>query len=262
MMTEFKCVFCGNNAFIDLGVVHREENSCPNCGSSVRQRTVAHIVNKLLEFWPNKRTVNVVGLSDAPVLAEYLKKLPRVNYLNTFLDENPKLDIEDPPKSMIGEVDILISSDVLEHVMFPVSKSLVGSARLLSRRGVLILTVPYQVVGPSIEHYPWMVTYKVELETSPPQVTGFDQSGNQFSISNPIFHGGPGNTLEMRHLNLSVILDELSKAGFHSVEHFYHSIPDLGIVPANGMGAVIGFRKKVTNIDWAHHMSPKSALNI
>jgi len=257
-MTEFKCVFCENKAFIDLEVVHREEHSCPNCGSSVRQRTVAHIVNKILEFWPSKRAVNVVGLSDAPVLAEYLRKIPGVKYVNTFLDENPRLDIENPPKSMIGAVDILISSDVLEHVMFPISKSLVGSARLLSRRGVLILTVPYHVVGPSVEHYPWMVRYRVDLETDPPEVTGFDQSGKEFIISDPIFHGGPGNTLEMRHLNLSVILDELKKAGFSSVEHFYHSIPDLGIVPANGMGAVIGFRKKATKIDWTQPIFPEN----
>jgi hypothetical protein len=209
-------------------------------------------VTKILESRPKKRRLNVVGLSDAPVLANYLSNLPRVTYLNTFLDESPILDIEAPPKSMIGAVDVLISSDVLEHVMFPVSKALNGSARLLSKKGILILTTPYQISGPSIEHYPWMVDYQVKLETTP-RVIGYDQSGNEFQIPNPIFHGGPGNTLEMRQLNLSVLLDEFRKAGL-SPEHFFHSVPERGIVPANGMGVIIGFRQKVLKPGVVSHL--------
>jgi hypothetical protein len=211
----------------------------------VRQRTVAYLVTELIRESRETR-LKILGLSDHPLLAKYLKSLPGVDYINTFFDEEPMLNIEDPSIEFLGTIDILISSDVLEHVMFPISKTLLGSMRLLRRGGAMILTVPYEREGPSIEHYPWMTDYEVDLDVVPARVTGFNHRGEKIVLPNPFFHGGPGRTLEMRRLSLPVVIDEMQRAGFMRIRHFYQYIPDRGIVPAEKMGAIVGFRDSGT----------------
>jgi hypothetical protein len=84
-----------------------------------------------------------LGLSDATLIEDYLSGLRGVRYKNTFFDVRPRLDITNPSIFLRGSADILISSDVLEHVFFPVSKALDGHSTVLKRGGLLILTVPY-----------------------------------------------------------------------------------------------------------------------
>jgi hypothetical protein len=154
------------------------------------------------------------------------------------------LDIKNPWIEFMGTIDILISSDVLAHVMFPVSQTLQGSMWVLRRGGAMVLTVPYELKGPSIEHYPWMTHYEVDVDVDPARVTGFNLEGEKTVLPDTVFHGGPGMTLEMRRVSTPVLIDEMHRTGFTSVRHSYQSIPDLGIVPANQMGAVVGFRDK------------------
>jgi len=238
-MIEMRCNLCEIGSLIDLISLHREIPSCGNCGSTVRQRTIAYLVAHTVKEFPKWKKAHIVGLSDHSLLSSYLAELPNVKYQNTFFDENPILDISNPPREFRNNIDILINSDVLEHVMFPISKSLVGALKVLRKGGTMILTVPYSLRGPSVEHFPWMTNYTVDIEVDPARVIGFDEHGESTILPEPVFHGGPGNTLEMRQLSLPVIVDELKKAGFSRIQHFYESIPELGIVPANGMGAVV-----------------------
>src|SRR5208337_5051049 len=66
----------------------------------------------------------------------------KYRYRNTFFHSEPKLDITNPPDSMRGSLDFLISSDVFEHVLPPVSKAFAGAFDVLKPGGHLILSAP------------------------------------------------------------------------------------------------------------------------
>lgn len=120
--------------------------------------------------------------------------------------------------------------------MFPVARALEGMRRVIRPGGVLVLTCPYVLFGPSTEHYPWMTDYVVQSDGT---VVGIDRLGAERKIQEPFFHGGPGNTLEMRLLALDVLLDELDRVGFSQIQVLAESVPHLGIFPTGGMGVIV-----------------------
>lgn len=156
---KFNCNLCGGSSSAEWGTLLREGPSCSTCGSSVRQREVVNAVEEILRA--DKKVINVIGLSDSPQIETYFKSHEKVNYTNTFIDTDPLLDISAPALKWADSADVLISSDVFEHVFFPISKSLCGSFKILKNGGYIIITMPWNYLGPSIEHYPWMVSYEV-----------------------------------------------------------------------------------------------------
>lgn len=249
-MTEgsnFECNLCGGLSPYRREDLHRELPSCVCCGSTVRHRQVAHAYGAISQSRRQtaRHEMRVLGLSDAPLIEKFFLGLEKVRYLNTFVDEAPVLDIVQPPKSFLSSADVVVSSDVLEHVPFPVNQALVGKFKILKPGGWLLLTVPYSVKGPSVEHYPWMVDYETVIaKPDLVRVIGIDRSGSKMEISDPVFHGGPGKTLEMRQLTLEVILDELKRAGFIDVRVLDEEQPTLGIIPTACQGVFIAKKPK------------------
>ena len=139
----------------------------------------------------------------------------------------------------------MISSDVLEHVFFPIRNSLLGCYKILRPKGYLVMTMPWNFRRPSIEHYPWMVRYKVvENEPGNFTVVGKTKDGIEIKIDQPYFHGGPGNTLELRKLSLDAIIDEIQSVGFTNVEVCLESVRKFGIRRSDGVVGVITARKE------------------
>jgi SAM-dependent methyltransferase len=156
----------------------------------------------------------VLGLSDAQTLEEFMLDQSWMTYLNTFIDTEPTLDVSNPDAKFANSCDVLISSDVFEHVMHPLSNSILGAKKILKPGGWLILTMPWTKFGNSVEHYPWMRSYDLDEMGD---VFGISISGERIKIDNPIFHGGSGQTLEIRFMSLYSLIDLLHLCGFEQI---------------------------------------------
>lgn len=215
---DWNCNICGTTNDVPWLELVREGPSCQNCHSSVRQRQILSSVNKLLQTLDEKKP-RVIGISDADLVANTLKNKRNVRYVNTFFDERPRLDISAPRAKYNNSADIVICSDVLEHVMFPVQSAIRGLYKILKPGGYVVVTVPYTFHEPNQEHFPWMKSYEASQNNDGSwRVLGIAFDGTAREVKNPIFHGGPGNTLEMRLLSRAELISNFRDAGFADVD--------------------------------------------
>jgi SAM-dependent methyltransferase len=188
-------------------------------------RAIVHLLSRALfgrslslpEF-PVDKQLTGVGLSDWEVYADQLAA--KLDYRNTYLDRDPKLDITRIDPSLERSLDFLISTDVFEHVQPPVSVAFENACRLLKPGGCLIFTVPYtnEPGTRTVEHFPDL--YDFELQTAPGQparLRNRTRDGQEQVFDDLVFHGGGGLTLEMRVFTEESLLQELARAGFEDV---------------------------------------------
>jgi SAM-dependent methyltransferase len=231
-MKTFLCNICGQTVFVNDVSFQRELPSCSSCASTVRIREIAH---HLLFFAKEIKGAKVVGLSDHVAIQQFIELL-ELSYVNTFFDVDPRLDISNPSKNWHNFADILISSDVMEHVMPPISKAFDGHYQVLRPGGKLILTTPYFHGRSFIEKYPHMRGYYVDENLN---VIAQGEKYNSLKIADPVFHGGPGNTLEMRIFAPEIIREGLENAGFVDIVFNEEDVPMYGIIrSATNMGTI------------------------
>jgi hypothetical protein len=189
----------------------------------------------LLIFAKEFEAPKIVGLSDHIAVQEFVESLD-VSYVNTFFDMDPQLDISNPSVNWYDFADILISSDVIEHVMWPISKAFDGHFKVMRPGGKLILTTPYFHQSSYIEKYPHMTGYFVDEQAN---VFAHGEKYESLKLDNPVFHGGPGNTLEMRILTPEIIREGLEVAGFKDVVFNEADVPEYGIIrSATSVGTI------------------------
>ena len=169
-------------------------------------------------------------MSDALQYAGFLEK--KFNYANTYYHQKPMLDIMNPDFTAFSELDFIISSDVFEHVLPPVSTAFNNAFKLLNNKGFLLLTVPYEKKLPqTIERYPEIDEFDLFKDHEGEYfLRNTTQSGVQQLYDNLIFHGGPGSTLEMRRFCETHVLELLEQAGFSDVTIFNNDIEHFGII--------------------------------
>ena len=218
----FQCNICAARNKLPMADMQRETGSCKGCGSSVRCRGVIHALSTTLfdhslsiPHFPVRPDIVGCGLSDWEGYAKPLAR--KFSYTNTFYHAEPFLDITDILPSRSGTVDFLISSDVFEHVRPPVKKAFENSRRLLKPNGALILTVPYGLQPKTIEHFPNFYDFTIVGEGEGRQALNITAGGVHESFSDLVFHGGAGNTLEMRVFSQDDLLSDLQEAGFSRV---------------------------------------------
>lgn len=218
----------------------REGPSCLHCGSSVRMREIVSAFKGYVET-QIAHDAKIIGLSDSEQVENYFKLIFTERYQNTYLDTDPILNVIDSSTYQENSADVIISSDIFEHVFFPLSDALMGCRKILKPGGFLITTMPWTPFEASVEHFPWMINYVVqEMKDGKYVVIGTDKSGNPRVVDDPIFHGGPGNTLEMRRINLHVFQDELIKAGFKLISTLLDDEPEYGIRrPEGRVGCIV-----------------------
>ena len=245
---EFMCNLCSQKSVSEWDDLLREGPSCGSCGSSVRMREIVCAFQDSLSDELSS-DFKVIGLSDADQIAEYFKKLIGSNYTNTFFDTHPKLDVCNLQKGSFATADVLVTSDVFEHVFFPLSKALEGSFDLLKPGGTMICTMPWNTWQSSVEHFPWMTSYSVHQQPNGNYVVvGIDATGSTRVVESPIFHGGPGNTLEMRKINIFVLVEDLKSAGFIDIIIHNEDRPEFGLRRPDGVvGVVTATKPKVQN---------------
>ena len=66
---------------------------------------------------------------------------------------------------------------------------------------------------------------------------------------NPIFHGGPGTTLERRVFSIDGLLGDLAAAGFTEITLHEESVAEWGIFPPHRYGAPVTARKPAGALD-------------
>lgn len=218
----FRCNVCGQMNQVYIADLHRELRSCRGCGSTVRFRAIVHLLAQelldddvMLPDFP-VRALAGVGLSDwegyaAPLAARW-------QYTNTFYHCEPFLDITSIDLEQEGTLDFLISSDVFEHIVPPVSVAFENAWRLLKPGGVLILTVPYVRDGDTQEHFPDLFRYEILEENGNYVLYNETSTGVQQRFNDLVFHAGEGVNLEMRMFSEGAVLAALEEAGFVDIQ--------------------------------------------
>jgi hypothetical protein len=158
---RFQCNICGWTGRSPVSAISsREQPSCCGCGSTLRFRSIIAALTKELlgDIVPlSQQSVNKnirgLGMSDADVYASPLEQ--KYSYQNSFYDKKPMLDATDLSSWRSGfEYNFVISSDVYEHIPFPVDVAFHNLFNLLGPGGVCIFSVPYDVTGNTKEHFP------------------------------------------------------------------------------------------------------------
>jgi SAM-dependent methyltransferase len=230
---RFRCNICGRMSRAPQLKLTREDVSC-RCGSTVRLRALAHVLS--LELFGESHAIpdmpfrpDLIGvdMSGAAILADRLVK--RLGYTNTFLHKAPYLDIVALTEEWLSRCDFVISSDVFEHVGPPVSRAFENTLRLLKPGGVLVLTVPYTATGDIVEHFPELHRYYIDKRKGKQVLVNRMANGGLQEFDNLVFHGGDGETLEMRVFSETGVLRELDCAGFTDIHIHREPWPQFGI---------------------------------
>ena len=231
---RFVCNICGTSCRVPVSVMSRERLSCYGCGSTIRFRSVVKALAVALEIDqiplnanPVRKTIVGIGMTDSDCYARTLEK--KFSYRNTYYHKEPKLDILSLDIAE-GCADFVICSDVLEHVAPPVQMAFQNLFRLLRRGGVLVLTVPIVEGAHAREHFPSLSEYHFEVRSEGRVLINRTARGEQEEFGDLVFHGGEGETLEMRVFSKEWLLKELTSAGFSRVRVVDEEYPESGIL--------------------------------
>jgi SAM-dependent methyltransferase len=199
-------------------------------------RSIVHLVSDglfgkslALDDFPRRKDLRGVGLSDWD---EYARRLAdRLDYTNTYYHQEPQLDITRIAPEAEHSCDFIISTDVFEHVEPPVSRAFEGARRLLKPGGLLVLTVPFTIESDqTLEHFPELHDWKlVQRDDGGYTVHNRRRDGTVEEFPHPVFHGGPGTTLEMRVFSRESLLRDLRNAGFSDIRVADEPVPEFGI---------------------------------
>lgn len=129
----------------EVNYVNRQQGcQCRNCGSNLRSMALAQAILTSFDFagnfqefvnCPDHENLAVLEINEAGNLTPLLKNLP-----NHKIVTYPEVDMTQLPMSLQG-FDLVVHSDTLEHIEFPVT-ALNECRRILSDRGRCIFTVP------------------------------------------------------------------------------------------------------------------------
>lgn len=209
--------------------------SCAACGSSVRYRALVRLLSLglfgeslPLGRYPRRPDTLGVGFSDWEPFAEGVAA--KLGHTNTYLHREPVLDLTSIPAGLAGTLDYVVCSEVLEHVAPPVESAMRACFELLKPGGLLVLTVPYTFDSETAEHYPRLADYTLVELGGDTVLVNRTRDGSFELFPDPLFHGGEGETLEMRLFALDPLIAGLRGAGFVHVEVADEEEPGAGVV--------------------------------
>lgn len=232
---HFECNICGTPNRAPASSFGREVGNCARCGSTVRTRGVIHMLSReffgrdlTLPQFPVIKGLRGIGMSDSPDYAYRLSD--KFSYTNTFFHKEPQFDITHVSESDWGSYDFLISSEVFEHVAPPVEIAFQNAFRLLKPNGLFFFTVPYTIDERPLEHFPELYEYAITSLGNGHVLVNRTREGQVQVYEDLLFHGGPGETLEMRRLNERELLAQFERAGFRAVEIYGRNFAPFGIL--------------------------------
>lgn len=235
-LVSFQCNICGQSVTAPKkDVMGRETPSCYHCGSTLRFRSIIHVLSlalfndsRLLKDFNGKEKMTGIGMSDIDIYAVPLAK--KLNYTNTFYHMEPYLDICDVGSEDHEKYDFIISSDVFEHIPPPVEKAFHNMYHLLKPGGVCIFTVPYTKKNAHKEHFPDLFDYEIKTIDGKTVLINTTRNGTVQHFEDLRFHGGEGATLEMRLFSLTQLKRYIDIAGFRELTLYEKDHPEYGII--------------------------------
>lgn len=167
----------------------------------------------VLAEMPVQRSVRALGFADARNYSQILER--HLDYTNTFPDEDPALDADDPTSiARYGLQELIICSEIIEHTRRPPAQVLPDLAGALKPGGHLVLSAPTYLMPESIERYPSLQGFSVEAVAGGSlQVRYRTRFGSTGVDVAPVFHGTDGRGLEIRMISHAQLLRELRSAG-------------------------------------------------
>jgi len=237
-VADFLCNICSHySRGVPLPQVeNRECPTCRNCGSSLRMRSLMHLLSMELfgralavpEF-PVDKSVVGVGLSDWERYSHWLER--SFTYTNTFYHREPRLDITRPDPALAGRFTFLIASDVFEHIPVEGLRAAFANAHdLLADDGFMLFTVPFRGDGETVEHFPNLHDFTIEESGGARTLVNTTADGKREVFRDLVFHGGDGSTLEMRRFSRRGLRREFAAAGFGSVRMRADHYPLFGVL--------------------------------
>jgi SAM-dependent methyltransferase len=244
----FRCNICGRENRATRAAFDRELPSCGECGSTVRTRAVVEMISRemfglplALPDFPVLKGIRGIGISDSPDYAERLET--KFSYRNTFYHKEPRFDIVDLPESEAGQYDFLIASEVFEHVAPPVERAFANAFRLLKPGGLFFFTVPYTLDERTLEHFPKLADYGIAQLSDRHVLVNRTADGQLEVFDGLVFHGGGGETLEIRRFTEQGLREQFAKAGFRSLQIYTANYSPFGIIRSENWSLPMTARK-------------------
>ncbi|MBM4316279.1 MAG: class I SAM-dependent methyltransferase [Deltaproteobacteria bacterium] len=225
--TTYRCNITGQ--YFTLENQDKGREKCNRFGFTSRDRAIVYcLLNKLGYF---KQILNKIknpqitgiGMTDSPALSKAL--YGSFSYTNTFFHQEPLLDIYNLKHiNQFKNLDFIICSEVFEHISPYPGLDIAFSNlynMLKQNNGILIFSVPYNLQK-HYEHFPALYNYQIINQNNNYILynTTIEEKKEQFT--DLIFHGGPGETLEMRQFSKQSLEKYLSEAGFNHIT--FHDI--------------------------------------
>lgn len=256
---RFKCCICGHNQTIARFSQHREMADCAGCGSGPRSRALIYAVLKTiygdattdLRSQDARKHIRGIGMSDGEQLSSLLSE--KLDYQNTLFHADPFLDVCDKASTVrYSDLSFVICSEVLEHTRQTPVEILPNIRQMLLPGGVLILTTPTVHMPNTIEWYGGAETVAVEKSGESFVVRWRNRRGVEYVDTNPSFHGGPGETLEMRVFSHSELISAGERSGF--------KVSVIDFDPSRGYGWPHLWQQDIfSNIDGRVYLMERSA---
>ncbi len=182
-----------------------------------------------LPDFPVRKDISGLGMSDSDNYSQIL--VERLNFVNTFYDHEPYLDITCIHPDQEQKYDFVLSSDVFEHVIPPIADAFDNAFKLLRPGGLFVFTVPYldNPGAKTIEHYPELHRFEIIKRDEKFFVSNYTKDAVYQEFSDPTFHGGDGQTLEMRFFEKDDVIALLNNSGFVDIVIHYEDVPGFGI---------------------------------
>jgi SAM-dependent methyltransferase len=244
---EFTCNVCGTRNPAPAGGFGRENIDCAGCSSTVRLRSVVYLLSMeifglplTLPEFPVLRSVRMLGMSDWEPLAARLAE--KFDYTNTFYHQEPRFDIVTMDERDLGRYDVIVTSEVLEHVPPPPQRAFATLYRMLKPDGLLALTVPYTVQPATREHFPQLADFGLVELGGRTVLVNRRPDGAIETFDNLVFHGGDGSTVEMRQFCEADLRRLLSETGFTAAIRG-ENCPEHGVVHRETWSLPIAARK-------------------
>jgi len=231
-VVSFICNVCGAENSVERFA--SEPATCA-CGSNVRVRALIHLLSlelfgqsfPLVEF-PKLKSIRALGMTDKQGYARLLAD--KFDYTNTYYDREPRFDFTESHPGLGGIYDFILSADVLEHVAPPVERVTGEIYRLLKPHGFLVATVPCAPGGEMREHFPDLHEYRVVPLGDSAVLINRRRGGGLEIREDLTFHGGGGDTLEMRRFGIAGVGAAALAAGFREVRFWSDNVPEIGIL--------------------------------
>lgn len=229
MSTIYNCNITGKYFTLDNQDMGREK--CYKFGFTSRDRALVYcLMHRLgincssLNYFTNK-DITGIGMSDSHNLSKILSQ--SFSYTNTFFHQSPYLDIYNTSHvSQYSNLDFIICSEVFEHLSpYPgLSIAFQNLYTMLKKNtGTLVFSVPYNLKEHK-EHFPTLYNYHIALQNDQYILNNVTDNGQIEQFKNLCFHGGPGETLEMRQFSKNSITEYLTGAGFNNI--IFHNITE------------------------------------